>query len=315
MPGPAIYMEHLRKVFGSRIAVADLTLQVERGEVFGFLGPNGAGKTTTVKMMTGLIRPTSGRISILGRPLGDMAARRRIGFLPEQFRFHEWLRADEFLDFHGALYGLTSDERRRRIPEVLGLVGLEGRATSRLQTFSKGMLQRIGIAQALIAEPELVFLDEPTSALDPIGRREVRGIIRQLQGQEVSIFLNSHLLTEVEQVCNRAAIIKDGVVVAMGPLDELLGGTHVVEVRAEISPELLKAAVPRYNIVEENPSRQPVAIDGNKGTLYLASLADEEVPALVDFLTQGGARIYAIMPRQRSLEELFVDVVQAGGDR
>ncbi len=324
---PAIYVEHLRKEYGSKVAVQDLSLQVERGEVFGFLGPNGAGKTTTIKMLNGLVRPTSGRLSVLGRPLGDREAKKRIGFLPEQFRFHEWLRAEEFLDFHGSLYGLSRGERKQRIPEALKLVGLEGRSRSRLRTFSKGMLQRIGIAQAVLADPLLVFLDEPTSALDPLGRRDVRDIIRTLQERGVTVFLNSHLLGEVEAVCDRVAIIKDGEVAALGPKAQLLGGEHVVEVRVTDMPErLLDEVRRRYRVVgaeargqgqARGPAptggRAPVAV--NTECRLSLHLSNGEAPALVELLVGGGARVHEVTPRQRSLEDLFVDVVQVGGDR
>ncbi len=325
--GPAIYVENLRKEYRGKLAVQNLSLQVEHGEVFGFLGPNGAGKTTTIKMLNGLVRPTSGRLSVLGRPLGDAEARRRIGFLPEQFRFHEWLRASEFLDFHGSLYGLSSSERQARIPEVLELVGLAGRADSRLRTFSKGMLQRIGIAQAVIADPKLVFLDEPTSALDPLGRRDVRDIIHTLQSRGVTVFLNSHLLGEVEAVCDRVAIITEGRVAAIGPTTELLNGGHVVEVRARnVSETLLTEIGRRYTVLESNiPSFGGTQeSDGGIRTMDRAgitdcqlvlSVADSAVPGLVDLLVRHGAAIHALVPRQRSLEDLFVDIVQVGGDR
>ncbi len=306
----AIYTEDLRKEYGSKVAVEGLSLEVERGEVFGFLGPNGAGKTTAIKMMNGLTRPTSGRMSILGLPLGDLETRRRIGFLPEQFRFHEWLRADEFLDFHGQLYGMSRAERRKRIPEVLELVGLEERARTRLRAFSKGMLQRIGIAQALMNDPVLVFLDEPTSALDPIGRRDVRDLIRELRSRGVTVFLNSHLLSEVESVCDRVAIIKEGRVAAMGPLRELLGRQHAVEVRASDLPDgLLDELGRRYRLLESPVSRDGLPVS------FSVALAEDEVPELARMLVGGGARLLELTPLQRSLEELFVDVVQVGGDR
>jgi len=325
--GPAVFVENLRKVYRDKVAVESLSLQVEHGEVFGFLGPNGAGKTTTIKMLNGLVRPTSGRLSVLGRPLGDPVARRRIGFLPEQFRFHEWLRAAEFLDFHGSLYGLSRVERRNRIPDVLALVGLEGRAQSRLHTFSKGMLQRIGIAQAVIADPKLVFLDEPTSALDPLGRRDVRDIIRTLQSRGVTVFLNSHLLGEVEVVCDRVAIITEGRVAAIGPTADLLSGDHVVEVRAGNVSAMLIAQLQRcYTVLETNAlpaagrwqtggalqtKENPVIADCRLSL----SIADDAVPGLVELLIREGAAIHALVPRQRSLEDLFVDIVQVGGDR
>ncbi|HWT79031.1 MAG TPA: ABC transporter ATP-binding protein, partial [Candidatus Methylomirabilis sp.] len=171
---PAIQTDRLRKVFGDRAAVKGLTLLVQQGEVFGFLGPNGAGKTTSMKMLLGLITPTAGSASLLGAPLGNRAIRARIGFLPEHFRFQEWLTAREFLELHGQLYGMEGNRLARRSDELLERVGLADFRNKQLHTFSKGMLQRIGLAQALLNNPALVFLDEPTSGLDPVGRRLVR---------------------------------------------------------------------------------------------------------------------------------------------
>jgi len=241
---PALETRELRKEYGPKVAVEGLTLRVARGEVFGFLGPNGAGKTTSVKMLMGLVRPTAGSARILGRPLGDLQARAQIGFLPEQFRFHEWMQAGEFLDCHGQLYGMRVAERRRRIPEVLELVGLEGEGRNRLKTFSKGMLQRIGLAQAVMNNPALVFLDEPTSALDPVGRREVREVIGRFRSQGMTVFLNSHILSEVEQVCDRCAIIDHGRVVRLGTMRELLAEELTVDITLDtIAPAVWNAVL------------------------------------------------------------------------
>src|SRR5574341_563075 len=206
MPALAIETHTLRKEFGDNVAVRGLTLNVQQGEVFGFLGPNGAGKTTSIKMLLGLVAPTSGDARLLGAPTGDTAVRARIGFLPEHFRFHDWLTAREFLALHGQLYGMTSDALKSRIAELLELVGLTPFRDKQLRTFSKGMLQRIGLAQALLNHPALVFLDEPTSGLDPVGRRLVRDIIRDLRSRGTTVFLNSHLLSEVEITCARVAM-------------------------------------------------------------------------------------------------------------
>lgn len=187
-----------------------LDLTVQPGEVFGFLGPNGAGKTTTVKILLGLVAPTSGSSHLLGRPSGNAEARRRVGYLPENFRFHDWLTGYQLLDFHARLAGVEAAERRARIPRVLDMVGLGGRGNDRIRGYSKGMTQRIGLAQAIIHEPDLVLLDEPTSALDPVGRREVRDLIRSLRARGMTVFLNSHLLSEVEMVCDRVAIVEIG---------------------------------------------------------------------------------------------------------
>src|SRR5512142_2140963 len=217
----AIETHNLRKVFDDTVAVGGLTLQVMQGEVFGFLGPNGAGKTTSIKMLLGLVAPTSGEAKLLGAPLGDRATRARIGFLPEHFRFYEWLSAKEFLELHGQLYGIPPARLEERIPERLELVGLTPFRDKQLRTFSKGMLQRIGLAQALLNQPALVFLDEPTSGLDPVGRLLVRDIIRGLRSAGTCVFLTSHLLSEIEVTCDRVAFIRHGEVVRVLELASL----------------------------------------------------------------------------------------------
>src|SRR5687767_3776725 len=290
----AVETHALRKAYGRRIAVDNLSLAVPEGEVFGFLGPNGAGKSTTVKMLVGLVRPSGGEGKLFGKPLGDKQARRWLGFLPEQFRFHEWLRAEEFLDFHASLYGIPKRERPARIAEALTLVGLEARAHDALRTFSKGMLQRIGIGQALIADPKLVILDEPTSALDPIGRRDVRDVIRTLRTRGVAVFLNSHLLSEVEMVCDRVAIIDRGRVVRQGSLAELVSGVLEVEVRVEGASERVLAEIDRTwprvaprasaeaaHVADTDSAPRPVELNGT-GT-YRFALADEaDAPRIAD---------------------------------
>src|SRR6185437_12528918 len=231
-PDLAISTRALRKVFGDKIAVRSLSLEVPRGEVFGFLGPNGAGKSTSVKMLLGLVKPTAGQASILERPAGHVATRRRVGFLPEHFRFYDWLTATELLRVHGRLYGMTRDELRKRVPALLDLVGLTPHHDKRLRDFSKGMLERIGLAQALLNDPELIFLDEPTSGLDPAGRRLVRDIIKAQRQRGATVLLNSHLLSEVEITCDRVAFIKHGEVIETRDLKSLLEGQTTVQVRA-----------------------------------------------------------------------------------
>src|SRR5512135_624106 len=233
MPEPlAIETHELRKVFGEQAAVKGLTLQVKQGEVFGFLGPNGAGKTTSIKMLLGLVAPTSGSARLLGEPLGDRVTLGRMGFLPEHFRFQEWLSAVEFLELHGRLYGMPRQALLRRIDELLVRVGLSDFRTKHLRTFSKGMLQRIGLAQALLNRPRLVFLDEPTSGLDPVGRRLVRDIIHELREQGTSVFLNSHLLSEIEVTCERVAFIRHGEVIRTLELGSLDRGQASLVIRA-----------------------------------------------------------------------------------
>ncbi|MGI5836910.1 MAG: ATP-binding cassette domain-containing protein [Chloroflexota bacterium] len=301
----AIETVHLRKEFGNKVAVQDLSLAVPRGEVFGFLGPNGAGKTTAVKMLMGLAHPTSGTASLLGCPPQDLRAKERIGYLPELFRFHEWLTAQQFLDFHGQLYGMPGEKRKLRIPEVLDLVGLRDEANYRLGTFSKGMQQRIGLAQAILNEPDVVLLDEPTSALDPIGRRDVRDLIRYLKEQGKTVFLNSHLLSEVEMVCDRVAIIDHGRVIATGRLQELLGAGLEIEVEAEgVTPEAMD------ELRKLSPS-----VESKDGRVQLRLSDRESIPLVAETLIRHGGKLYSLNRRRGSLEELFIKTVEGEENR
>ena len=291
----------LRKVFGSKLAVADLTLQVQRGEVFGFLGPNGAGKTTSIKMLLSLISPTSGTAMLLGRPLGDRTARARIGFLPEHFRFHEWLEAGEFLHFHGRLYGMRSEQLEEAVPRLLGLVGLSERSKTKLGTFSKGMLQRIGLAQSLLNDPELVFLDEPTSGLDPIGRRLVRDIINELRSKGTTVFLNSHLLSEVERSCDRVAFIRSGRILQVSHLKEFDQEPFHVALRVgRVTRELLEG------LAQFGEGAQ---LDGADGRISLRVGNEENLPRLAQWLHDNDVALYELSPSRMSLEERFLRVV------
>jgi ABC-2 type transport system ATP-binding protein len=301
-PGPAIETIDLRKEYGGRVVLQDLSLTVQRGEVFGFLGPNGAGKTTTVKILVGLVRPTAGEARLFGRPVSDPAARRRIGYLPEHFRFHDWMTGEELLDFHGRLAGMSANERRARIPEVLELVGLAGRGRERIRSYSKGMTQRIGLAQALLHRPDLVLLDEPTSALDPVGRRDVRDLIRRLRAEGVTVFLNSHLLSEVELVCDRVAIVDRGRVVRSGRLTDLLGRSTELRITVDCVDKALLAHLRRYAEV--------LAVDGTTVTVGVAEL--DAAPAIAEAIVRAGYRLYSLVPMQRSLEDVFISLVHGG---
>jgi len=296
---PAIETVSLRKAFGEKVAVEDLSLRVERGEVFGFLGPNGAGKTTSVKMLLGLCAPTSGKGFLLGRPVGTPAALRKVGFLPEHFRFHDWLKAHEFLFVHGRLYGMKDAVLKSRVRELLELVGLKAHSDKKLGEFSKGMLQRIGLAQALLNEPEVVFLDEPTSGLDPMGRRLVRDIIKDVKNRGTTVFLNSHLLSEVEVTCDRVSFVKHGRVVRTSSLKSLMNGFLNVEIRAE---KLTEATV-------QGLRRWTATVDRNGDRVRLG-LADEScLPDIHRFLVQQGCDVYSLSPQRVSLEDLFVQIV------
>jgi ABC-2 type transport system ATP-binding protein len=308
MPEFVLETQNLRKVFDTNVAVRGLSLQVQRGEVFGFLGPNGAGKTTSIKMLLGLIAPTSGCAALLGAPLGDRAARAKIGFLPEHFRFHDWLSAEEFLRLHAQLYGMPATRLKRRIPDLLDRVGLIPFRNKQLRTFSKGMLQRVGLAQALLNEPELVFLDEPTSGLDPVGRRLVRDIIHELRAQGASVFLNSHLLSEVEITCDRVAFIKHGEVIRVSDLKTLVEGETSVTVRACGLTPAIVAGLAQWG--------HDVRADGDEGQLQSLSLAisaEEALPAITQYLVTQGVQVYALTPQRLSLEELFIQIVGTDG--
>ncbi len=303
----AIETAHLRKEYGGSlgrggfVAVSDLSFSVPRGQVFGFLGPNGAGKTTTINMLLGNIAPTSGKASLLGKPIGDLDARTKLGFLPEKFQFHEFLTAEEFLDLHGRLYGMGPKARRKRIPEVLAMVNLYDRRKSKLSEFSKGMQQRAGLAQAILNDPEMVILDEPTSALDPLGRREVREIVAALKAAGKTVLLNSHLLGEIEMTCDQVAILKKGVVVRVGAMDELLAAPATVEMRVQnISPALIRAL--------ESLSRT-VTVDGEE---IRVGIPDEAVvPELAAAVVGHAGRLLSLIPKRESLEDLFIRVVEA----
>ncbi len=295
----AISTHDLRKEFGKKVAVAGLTLQVEQGEVFGFLGPNGAGKTTSIKMLLDLTRRTSGEAELLGKPIGNRAVRAQVGYLPEHFRFYPWLKAWEFLDLHGKLYGLSSAERKTRIPHLLNTVGLGDRTETSLKAFSKGMTQRIGLAQALLNEPKLVILDEPTSGLDPIGRKLVRDIIGDLREQGTTVFVNSHLLSEIEKTCDRVAFIREGRVLEIHDLDDMSDGVRVwMRVKA-VTPEL----VAFLGGVGEDVSAERQHIE--------VTIRDEAtIPQIVNWLTANNHALYELRPQAISLEDRFIQVVQ-----
>ncbi len=299
----AIRTRGLRKLFGSQVAVEGLSLEVPRGEIFGFLGPNGAGKSTSIKMLLGLVAPTSGEARVLGRSARDPEARRKIGFLPEHFQFYSWLTARELLRVHGRLYRMPRAAIEGRAWALLELVGLIAHADKRLGEFSKGMLQRIGLAQALLNEPELIFLDEPTSGLDPLGRRLVRDILKAQRERGATVFLNSHLLSEVEITCDRVAFIKDGRVLETRQLGGRSDGDTSVIIKArKLSPEVA-SGLSRWG--------SSVRIDGEQLSFTVAST--EALPDLLRYLVAQGVDVYEVRPQQLSLEERFVQVV--GEDR
>ena len=274
------------------IAVDGLDLEVQPGEIFGLLGPNGAGKTTTLKMILGLLRPDAGTVRLFGRPPEDVSARARLGFLPENPYFYDYLTATEFLDFYGRLQGLGAAERKQRIASALERVGLAGRGGTALRKFSKGMIQRLGLAQAIQHDPELVILDEPMSGLDPIGRREVRDLILALRAAGRTVFFSSHILQDAEMVCDRVAILFKGRLRSVGKLDALVSRNVKwieVTVRGEVPAGV--------------GGDRTIAPDGS--TL----LRVDGVPSLTKLLAAvpaSGGEVVSVWPRRETLEDLFL---------
>ena len=299
----AIETRNLEKRYKDFAAVQNLNLEVPTGSVFGFLGPNGAGKTTSIMMLLGNIRPTQGSATVLGEPIGNVKIRRRIGFLPEKFQFHEFLTAEEFLHLHGKLNGMKREERNRRIPIVLARVGLQERSKSRLREFSKGMQQRVGLAQAILHEPDLVILDEPTSALDPLGRRDVRDLVMELKSEGKTVLLNSHLLSEIEMTCDRVAIIKRGQIEVQGTMDELLTVASTVQVEVRGMNDAALSAV-RSLVSKLRLERVPIT----QFTAHLKSEAD--IGELARAIVQNGVELRALIPKRETLEELFVRIME-----
>ncbi len=300
-PGPAAWCSGLRKRYGKQQAVADVSLEVGRGEVVGLLGPNGAGKTSVIKMLLGLVHPDAGEVVLLGRPGSDPAARARVGYLPELFRYQPWLSAVEVLALHVRLS--TNDIPVQEQREVLERVGLGERTGDRLGGFSKGMQQRLGLAVALVARPELVVLDEPTSALDPLGRADVRDIVLSLREQGVAVLLNSHLIGEVERVCNRVVILDRGKVVASGSLAELLGRRELHLHLTGLSPAG-HARLAETGGVERTGEWFTVALPADD--------VDTAVPDLVGDLVALGTRVHAVEPARISLEDRLLGILRDG---
>ncbi|NUT43776.1 MAG: ABC transporter ATP-binding protein [Thermoactinospora sp.] len=300
-PSPAVWCSGLRKRYGKRQAVAEVSLEVKRGEVVGLLGPNGAGKTTVIKILLGLVRPDAGEVMLLGAPATDPAARAQVGYLPELFRYQPWLSAAEVLALHVRLSGIAVSAPEQH--GCLDLVGLADRAGDRVGGFSKGMQQRLGLAVALVARPRFVILDEPTSALDPLGRVDVRDIVLGLRSRGVAVLLNSHLIGEVERVCDRVVILDKGRVAASGTLGELLGQREVRLRLTGLSPDA-RARLAQAGEVVEDDGWQTVALAGGDD--------EDVVPDLVRDLVGLGTRVHAVEPGRISLEERLLGILRAG---
>lgn len=303
-----IQTEGLTKIFkvgfwGRRVTVLEgLNLDVRRGEVFGFLGPNGAGKTTTIKILMGLIYPTGGQATLFGRPIGDREAKARLGFLPESPYFYDYLTAAEFLQFYGHLFSLRGALLEQRVTELLDLVGMSHARNLQLRKFSKGMLQRVGIAQALINDPELVVLDEPMSGLDPVGRKEIRDLILRLKESGKTIFFSSHILHDAELLCDRVAIILKGRMVACGLVSDLVGQT------ATQSVEMVVEGLSMEGMDHLRPLADKLLSQGNQVLAVLKN--QQQVTNALEIVRSAKGTLISLTPHKSSLEELFIREVK-----
>lgn len=287
-------------------ALNDVSLAVPKGSAFGLLGPNGAGKTTLVKMLLGILYPTSGSATLFGQSISEPNVRDKVGYLPENHRYPDFLKGDEVLDYYGQFSAVPKEQRQKRAPELLKLVGMEKWGTTKIKKYSKGMMQRLGLAVALMNDPELLFLDEPTDGVDPIGRKEIRDFIQKLKSQGKTIFINSHLLSEVELVCDSVAIMNKGKLVVQGRVDQLTASGHSYRVQTgTIAPDVLVTLKSKFTNLEAINSHLQVTVQDYT-----------ELNSLIDQLRKHQIELQAVLPHRRTLEESFFAAIQgaASGD-
>jgi len=281
-------------------ALNDVSLTVPRGSAFGLLGPNGAGKTTLVKMLLGILFPTSGSAKLFGQPISQPTVREKIGYLPENHRYPDFLKGNDVLDYYGRFSAVPKEVREKRAPELLKLVGMEKWGTTKIKKYSKGMMQRLGLAVALMNDPELLFLDEPTDGVDPIGRKEIRDLLQKFKAEGKTIFINSHLLSEVELVCDTVAIMNAGKIVVQGSIDQLTTSGHTYRVQtAEIKNEALADLQNWFSGVE--------SVNGH---LQVTVRDYAELNRFIDHLRQQQIELRAVLPHRRTLEESFFAAIQ-----
>ena len=307
MPTPAITTSGLSKTYATAFgkskvhALRPLDLTIDEGEIFGLLGPNGAGKTTLVKLLLGIVHPTEGSAELFGKTIRSHEARRSVGFLPENHRFPEFLTGRETLDLYARMSGTAKSARATRSEELLERVRISDAADRRVKTYSKGMLQRLGIAQALMSNPKLVLLDEPTDGVDPVGRHEIRDLLLELHSDGVTLFLNSHLLGEIERVCTRVAILKEGRLVREGTVEELTTEERVWRLRCTTIPE--HALDAHVHLVEGS-------LSGDLGEYRVHAADRTALNESLDSLRAAGVEIESVEPLRQSLEDLFIEVVE-----
>lgn len=294
-----IHTENLTKIYANGTGCKDVSITIEKGQIFGLLGPNGAGKSTFVKMIIGLITPTSGTARILGKPINNVAVRKKIGYLPERFKYQQWMTGKELLSFHAELYKMDFDFTRK-INEVLKLVHLNGKENNKIETYSKGMQQRLGIASVLLNEPDLIIFDEPTSALDPLGRKEIREIILKLKRMQKTILLNSHLLSEVEMICDQVAIINAGRVIKQGSLQSLLNQ----KTQLQISVDNIKDSIIQQLLTIDNH------LVYDHQLIKMTVRNTEEIAEVAEIIINQGGRLYELTPEKASLEAMFINLIE-----
>lgn len=300
---PAIEVRELVKDYGKVQALKGVSIAVPAGEIYGLLGRNGAGKTTLVKVLLSIVRPTGGEARLLEQDVPHAASRERVGYLPEDHRFPEYHTAASALDFYGSLYGMAREARRARIPELLRRLELSGAADRKIRTYSKGMKQRLGLAQAMLHDPQVLFLDEPTDGVDPVGRKQVRDILLELKAAGKTIFLNSHLLSEVERICDRVGILEAGRLVREGTVESLTRAANAYEVKVEGAVE---AAWP------ELVALVPDARQG-AGAIEFTLENPAKLDTVIDLLRARGVSVRGVTEKKTSLEDIFIDAVEKGG--
>ncbi|WFD09814.1 ABC transporter ATP-binding protein [Tepidibacter hydrothermalis] len=297
-----IQTQNLTKQFNGKGGFANISLSVREGEVFSFLGKNGAGKSTFIRTLLGILHPTSGEGMILGKNIGNVEVRKEIGYLPELFQYQNWLTGYELLFNHGLLYKMGKQDIKKRIEEVLLIVGLKGHEKKKLKEYSKGMKQRIGLGCAIISNPKILFLDEPTSALDPVGRKQVRDIISDLKNQGKTIFLNTHLLSEVELISDRIAILDKGNIKKVGTMDELI-----------YSPVMALVENINDKIINDLKKIDPIVnISNNNIEIHVD---DKTIPKVVNTIVKNDGLLYMIKRKENALEELFINTVGEADER
>jgi ABC-2 type transport system ATP-binding protein len=301
---PVLEVADIKKSFGTgfiprrKDILNGISLSVGAGEIYGYLGPNGAGKTTTIKCVLGLIFPDAGRIALFGRDHLDLRAKERLGFLPENPYFYDYLTGREFLDFYGQLFGIPAPERRESVARLLKLVDMERAADLPLRKFSRGMLQRIGLAQALINTPSLVILDEPLGGLDPLGRKEIRDIILRLREEGKTVFLSSHILQDIEMVCDRVAIIVGGRILSEGRLADL------------VSEKVLFTEVTVSGVAATELGALGESLTAQAGRTLLKVFDEPNIEAVLDLVRARRGKVHSLIPRTQTLEDIFVDMVK-----